>query len=332
MGSEQENGARNAPLDDGRSGRDGSRSGNAKAGWILLGLAALMAAGSIGYNLYEASADAGAPANIASAEPSLDELRAAAEAAPDDANAWSDLAYAHFDRGEFGDAGQAYERAVAIDDDEAVLWSALGESRVYASERDPLPADALEAFERAIALDPGDPRARYFLAVKKDLDGDHEGSIAAWMELLSDSPVGAPWENDLVRTIQQVAAINDIDIEDDLAAVLEARAPGLMMPGSGEIAGAAASATVRGPNAQQIAEASRLAPGEQRSMAEGMVAQLEARLVDEPDNLDGWVMLMRSRMALGERGRARDALNSAIAANPGEEAELRTQAEQLGIR
>ncbi len=317
-----------APITEQTSG--GSSGG--KAGWLLLGAAAVLAAGSIGYNVYEGG-DAASETEVAADAPaSLDELRAAADSSSDDAGPWSELAFAHFERGEFGDAAQAYERAVAIDDSEAVLWSALGEARAYASERDPLPAAALEAFERAIELDPSDPRARYFMAVKQDLEEDHEGAISSWLALLSETPPGAPWEGDLVRTIQQVGAINDIDIEQRLATVMEARTPQVLVPGSGEAAGDAASENLRGPSAQQVAEASRMTPGEQDSMVAGMVASLEARLQDEPQNLDGWVMLMRSRMTLGETGKARDALAAAIAANPGEETELRAQAEQLGIR
>ncbi len=317
-------------------GTSGGNSGG-KAGWILLGAAAVLAAGSIGYNVYDGG---GAPVGTEAATDemlSLDELRAAAEASSDDASPWSELAFALFERGAYSDAADAYERAVALDDSEAMLWSALGEARAYASESgalpaDPLPAAALEAFERALELDPGDPRARYFMAVKQDLDGNAEGAITSWLALLSETPPGAPWEGDLVRTIQQVGAINDIDIEGRLATVMEARAPSALVPGSGDAAGEAASENLRGPTAQQLAEASRIPPGEQRNMAEGMVAQLEVRLENEPANLDGWVMLMRSRMTLGEPDKASAALASAIAANPGEEEELRAQATQLGIR
>lgn len=312
-----------------RDGGDGR--GGAKAGWILLGTAALLAAGSVAYNMLE---DAPAQDLVADAdvEPGIAELRAAAEASSGDAQPWSNLAFAHFNRGEFGLAASAYERAVAIDEDEPVLWSALGESLVYASERDPLPPNALAAFERALELDPGDPRARYFLAVKRDLGGDHEGAIGEWLALLEDSPVGAPWEADLVRTIQQVGAINDIDVEPRLAKLQAERVPEVALPGSGAVAGTGASPALRGPSAQQVAEASRMTPGEQRAMAEGMVSRLEARLVEEPGNLDGWLMLIRSRMTLGETGKARDALTAAIAANPGEAEQLRAQAQRLGIR
>lgn len=67
-------------------------------------------------------------------------------------------------------------------------------------------------------------------------------------------------------------------------------------------------------------------------MAEGMVARLEARLKDEPGNIEGWTMLIRSRMTLGQPDQARAALNAAVAANPGKAAQLREGATAVGVR
>ena len=67
-------------------------------------------------------------------------------------------------------------------------------------------------------------------------------------------------------------------------------------------------------------------------MAEGMVARLEARLVSEPGDVDGWIMLMRSRQTLGDAARARKALRDAIAANPGARSQLEQAARELGIQ
>lgn len=296
----------------------------------MLGGAVLLAAGSIGYNIYESSGDA-PPAAAAGAPPSIEQLRAAAEGSTDDAGPWGDLAYAYFQQGEFAEAAAAYRRAVAIAPDNAVLWSVLGESLVLASSRDPLPPEALAAFEKALTLDADDPRARYFMAVKLDIAKDHDGAIAAWLDLLADSPQGAPWEADLVRTIQQVGQINQIDVSARLAKVQANRTPPLLAPGSGSVAGAAASPSLRGPSAADVAAASTMPPGEQRTMIEGMVAQLEGRLQGEPKNLDGWVMLIRSRMTLGEPAKAKAALEAAVKANPGSAAELRAQAAGLGV-
>ena len=306
-------------------------AGSSRAGWFLLGGALLLAAGSIGYNVYQGSGGETPAVAPADGTQTIEQLRAAAEASKDDARPWGDLAFAYFQQGEFAEAATAYRRAVTIDPQAAVLWSALGETLVMGSARDPLPAEALQAFEKALALDPQDPRARYFLAAKKDLDKDHGGAIAAWLDLLADSPPGAPWENDLVRTIEQVGQINKIDVAARIAEAQAARKPALLAPGSGSVAGEAASPNVRGPSAADVAAARQLKPSEQRDMAEGMVAQLEARLQQQPKNVDGWVMLIRSRMTLGEPDKAKAALEAAVKANPGAAAQIRAQAEGLGV-
>lgn len=297
----------------------------------MLGAALLLAAGSIGYNIYEGSGGDSAPV-AADGPPTIEALRAAAEASKDDAGPWSDLAFAYFQQGDYTEAATAYRRALAIDPDEAVLWSALGETLVLASTRDPLPAEALEAFNKALALDSTDPRARYFLAAKKDIDKDHAGAITAWLDLLADSPQGAPWEADLVRTIEQVGKMNKIDVTARIATAQGARKPALIAPGSGSLAGDAASPDVRGPSAADVAAARQMKPSEQREMAEGMVAQLETRLQSEPKNVDGWVMLIRSRMTLGEPAKAKAALEAAVKANPGAAAQLREQASAMGVQ
>ncbi len=306
--------------------------GASKAGWVLLGAALLLAAGSIGFNVYQGSGEENAPAVPTDGTATIEQLRAAAEASKDDAGPWGDLAFAYFGQGQYTEAAAAYRRALEIAPDEAVLWSALGETLVLASERDPLPAEALAAFQKAVALDATDPRARYFLAAKKDLDKDHEGALAAWLDLLADSPQGAPWEADLVRTIEQVGKMNSIDVSARIAKAQAARKPALLAPGSGSVAGEAASPALRGPSAADVAAAGAMKPSEQRQMAEGMVAQLEARLQSEPKNVDGWVMLMRSRMTLGEPAKAKAALEAAVKANPGAAADLRAQAAALGVK
>jgi len=318
-------------MGDNLEGQSGS-----KAGWILLGGAALLAAASIGYNVYSGSEGDPAAEVDSAGLPTIAELREAAEASSDDAQPWTELGFAHFERGEFADAVEAYENAVEIDETSGSLWSALGEALVMAvdaakADADPLPPSALEAFAKALERDENDPRARYFMAVKKDIDGDHQGAIDGWFDLLEDTPVGAPWEGDVVRTIEQVGAINEIDVGDRLSAVIATRTPEIAIPGSGAAAGNSASPTVRGPTAQDVANAREMSESDQRTMIAGMVSGLEERLEGDPSNLDGWVMLMRSRMTLGETGKAREALAKAVAANPDNADELRRQAGLLGV-
>ena len=301
------------------------KTGNRVTGGVLLfglALAAILAA--VGYRALD-GADAATDESPAATPLEALEARVAEE--PGDAAAWQELGFTRYGRGEFGAAVTAYREATALEPDTAVLWSAYGEALVMDSKRDPLPPEALAAFRRAIALDPADPRARYFLAVKRDLDGDHEGAIAAWLALLEDTPPGAPWEADLARTIEQVATINKLEVAPRLERAQAARS----VPAATG-AGLTATGAIPGPNAAQLAAASQMPPGEQRQMAEGMVASLEQKLVADPSNLDGWVMLMRSRVTLGQPDRARKALSDAVAANPSAATRLRAEAEALGVR
>ncbi|MHA6334030.1 tetratricopeptide repeat protein [Qipengyuania sp. CAU 1752] len=296
-----------------------TRSGDHRTGMIALGVATVLLVGAIGYREFGsgryASDDTGIEALL-----SIDDLRERAEGSGD-AEAWQALGFAYFERAEFGKAAQAYRKAVDIDDGEAVLWSALGEALVLASERDPMPADALVAFRKASEIDPGDSRSRYFLAVNRDLSGDHDGAIADWLALLGDTDQGAPWERDLIRTIKQVGAINQIAVTDRIDKILAARPPVMAQSGTG----------LSGPTQSEIAAAGAIPPSEQRAMAENMVARLEQRLEGDPDNIEGWVMLMRSRMTLGEPQLAKAALDAAIRANPDQASLLSDQAAQLGV-
>ena len=294
--------------------------GRIGGGGIAAIVAVALAAGTIGYRLL---GDAGGePAADTVVDP-LAELEARAVAEPGNAGAWQELGFALFERGRFAEAAAAYDKATRADPDSAVLWSSLGEARVMASERDPMPAPALEAFRKAAALDPKDPRARYFLAVEQDLAGDHQGAIAAWLALLAETPPDAPWEADLRRTIEQVGSINAIEVDQRIASALELR-PDAPAP-------APAMAAIPGPTAEQLAAASALRPAEQQAMAEEMVARLAARLARESDDVEGWVMLMRSYRTLGRDADARGALRNAVAANPGRQGELEKAAEEHGV-
>lgn len=297
----------------------------------IAAIAALaLLAGVVGWRVLGTGDEAAEALSAAEGAPlSIEALEAAANANPDDAQGWQRLGLALFGENRFGEAATAYERATQADPDSPILWSALGESLVMASSTDPLPPAAITAFERALAMDSGDARARYFMAVRKDLGGDHAGAIADWLALLADTPTGAPWEADLIRTIEQVGAINQIEVSQRIASASEARN---ILPAEA-LAGPAAAGQgqVRGPTAQELAAASAIPPSQQQDMAEAMVARLATRLQSEPDDVDGWIMLMRSYKQLGRDDDARGALTRALAANPSARTQISEAAEMLGV-
>lgn len=295
------------------------------AGALLIAAFILLAI-AIGYAIWRDSAPAAPdPATQAGAAPSdqLAALEARTKREPESVEAWTALGAARFDLSDFGGAAAAYEKAVALAPESAGLWSALGEARVMASARDPMPPQALAAFEKAIALDAKDPRARYFMAVKKDIGGDHKGAIEDWFALLADTPQGAPWEADLRRTIEQVAAIHKIDVAARLGSTQARPLTANEMP--------VAARAIPGPSRADMEAASQLPKGQQDQMIEGMVDGLEAKLKTDPADVDRWIMLMRSRMTLGESAKAAQALKDGIAANPAAARRLKAQARMLGV-
>lgn len=289
---------------------------------VLLG-AALLAIGIVGWRAWSSGDEAAPPAATDTGQPlTIAELEAKARANPLDWKAWQELGFAYYADGQYDQAAKAYRQAVEGAPDSAELWAALGEARVLASEDDPMPPLAVAAFEKALELDPKEQRARYYLAAKRDMGGDHEGAIGEWLAILEEAPPGAVYVENLLNTIRQVGKINKIDVEPRIAAAMKGR-PDVPQLTAGE--------AIPGPNQQQIDAARAMAPGEQRDMAEGMVARLEERLKGDPANVDGWVMLMRSRVTLGEPDKASKALKDAIAANPKEAERLRQEAQVLGV-
>lgn len=272
------------------------------AATIILIVAGLIAAASVAVALSRTK-DSATPAG--------------AQASPAAAD-WRMVGWAYLEKGRHEQSASAYRRATEIEPANAENWSSLGEALQVASGT--AVPEAAAAFAKALQLDPSDPRARYFLAVQKDIAGDHGGAVADWIAFLKDTPPGAPWEADLRRNIEQVAARHGIDLAG-------------RVPPTGSAA-AGAGAAIPGPTPQQMAAASAIPPGQQDAMVQAMVERLANRLKQNPRDADGWIQLMRSRMVLGEAEAARGALRSGLAAFEGDAAaqgRLRSAAAELGV-
>ncbi|MET0251790.1 MAG: tetratricopeptide repeat protein [Novosphingobium sp.] len=309
-----------------------------RGGKIALGAAAAIALAAVGVAAWRSQQDDAPAASTAAAggeQPSVDQvitkLEARLKANPNDAEGWRMLGWSYFQTERFAESATAMKRATALDPKNPEYFSMLGEALVMASkDGGGMPPDARAAFDTALTLDPKDARARYFRAVGMDLDGKHREAVDAWFALLADTPADAPWANDVRDVIRNVGKENKIEVETRLAAVSPAAASGGMKTAGAE----QAAAGIPGPTRDQIAAASQLPKGQQDAMVQGMVDGLEAKLKANPANAPGWIMLMRSRMQLGETGKARLALQEGLAAfrNDGATSrQLREAASSLGI-
>jgi cytochrome c-type biogenesis protein CcmH len=291
--------------------------------------AALVAVVAIGLSLRGIGEENASPAATqmpsGDANTAIAQLEAKLKDNPKDAQGWQMLGWALMQTDKYAEAAQAYARAAQLDPKKSEYWSSLGEARVLAGPGD-VPAEAKTAFDKAIAIDPKDPRARYFIAVAQDIGGDHKGAIEGWLALLADTPAGAPWEADVRRLIGEVGAKEKIEVASRLAAIRPAPVTG---------GAAIATAAIPGVSRAQMQAGAQLPKGQQEAMIAGMVDGLEAKLKANPKNESGWIMLMRSRVQLGEESKSATALKNARAAHAEDSAVLKRlneAATELGIR
>lgn len=241
-----------------------------------------------------------------SAEQLIARAEAHLEQDPYDGRGWDVLAplYLRLDRP--GDARKAFERAIDILGETAARRSGLGQS-LFMLSGGVVDGNARAAFDRALELDPSDGRALFFNALARAQADDVDGAIEQWQTLASDSLADPGWQ----------------------AAARE----GLRRFGGTAVA-SAPDATGPQPDEETIRDVQSMSPEEQQAMISNMVASLDARLRDEPNDFPGWQRLIRSYVVLDREADAQDAYERAVAAFSADEtrkSELREFAEALGL-
>lgn len=105
---------------------------------------------------------------------------------PNDVAAWIQLGHLNFDRNAVPEAIEAYEKALALQPENAPVRTDLG----IMYRRAKRPEDAIREFDRAIVIDPKLENARFNkgIVLLHDLN-DKAGAIQAWEELLKINPV-----------------------------------------------------------------------------------------------------------------------------------------------
>jgi cytochrome c-type biogenesis protein CcmH len=217
---------------------------------------------------------------------------------PQDGRGWEVLGPVYMRLGRFDDAVRARRNAVRLLGASATREGDLGEALVAAANG-VVTAEAKAAFDRALALDGRDPRAKFFTGLAAQQDGKNAEAGAIWNDLLAHAPADAPWTN-AVR--QSLARLEN--------AKPESGAPG--------------------PGAADVAAAANMSPEARVQMARGMVERLAERLAHDGSDLDGWVRLVRAYLVLGEHERARGAAADARRAFAGDADKLRHLDAALG--
>jgi cytochrome c-type biogenesis protein CcmH len=218
--------------------------------------------------------------------PEIQALEAKVEQSPSDAQSWIDLGRAYADVERAKDAKDAFAKAMALGRKEPDLLRQFAHAAILA-EGGRVAADAQSALQRALSADPGDPTARFFLALAKAQNQDVEGALTDWLALEGQLPPEAPLRALLTENIDKAARQLGKD-----PATLPGRATG--------------SGTA-GPSGEDMAAAAQMSAEQRQAFIESMVERLAARMKEEPDNLEGWIQLANAYGVLEKREEARAA-------------------------
>ena len=237
---------------------------------------------------------------------------------PNDAQGWQMLAWSYMRLGRPADAARAYGHAVALDPGNSEYLSAEAEAMVQSEGK--VSDDAAAIFRRAMKSDAADPRARYFLAIYREQQGDHAGAMKDFIALLKSAPPDAPWAAQVRNYVEDLAKDQHIDISSQLP-------PAPAAP-------PAPQAGQPGPTSNQVAAAGQMSDADRQAMIRSMVDRLAGELKANPHDSGGWVRLMRARMVLGETDKATQAYQDArkaFSGTPAAQAALQEAAKSLGV-
>jgi cytochrome c-type biogenesis protein CcmH len=204
---------------------------------------------------------------------------------PEDGRGWEVVAPVYMRFGRFEDAVKARRNAIRLNGASADREADLGES-LMAGANGVVTDDSKAAFERALGLQAKHPKARFFLGIAAQQDGQGDKAVAIWRDMLSDAPPDSPWSGMVRETLARVAGVAS----------------------SGQ---PAPSAAAPGPTAEDVAAAGQMNAGDRSAMIRGMVERLAERLQREGSDIDGWLRLVRAYTVMGDRGKALAAIADA---------------------
>jgi cytochrome c-type biogenesis protein CcmH len=229
----------------------------------------------------------------------------ALKAQPDNLDGWVLLARTLSRLERYNEAAETYMKATLLAPNSAELFIGAGENYYFASDGTITPA-AEEAFEAAATLNPNNPGARYYLALRDAQAGDPSGALKSWITLYEESPADAPFMPVLARRIEQTAEETNTDIGDLFDRKI-------------------AAAEQAGPSSEDIEAAAEMSPEDRQEMIASMVDRLATRMEEAPD-YEGLMRLGQAYRTLQNYKSAADAYARARALKPDDLEALQAEA------
>ena len=236
-------------------------------------------------------------------------LREAVAARPDDLTGLRLLVRNEAALGNYAAAAEAQAKLVALTGAEATAEDYAGLADLYVLATDGyVSPEAEAAANAALARDPENGTARFYLGLMWTQTGRPDLAFGIWRALLEEGPEEAPWIG---------------PIRDQIAFLAAAAGVTYTPPGA-----------LKGPTAGDMAAAAGMSAEDRMGMIRGMVEQLSDRLASDGGSVEEWSRLISSLGVLGEKDRAKAAWDDAQKAFEGQAKALdalRQAAEQAGV-
>ena len=211
---------------------------------------------------------------------------------PENGKLADELSSAYLVAGRFQDAVNTYVEALRLNGDSAPRLVGYGMA-LAGYNGGTINDDALKSFEKAAKLAPDDFYPRLFIAEASRQAGKPKEAADGLQEFLDRSPKNSPWRPRVEELIGQLR---------------EQAATPQQLPSSGAKDGDVAKNTNAGKDGNGGQDGSAAMEGVSPEMIGQMVNGLAERLQKQPDDLDGWKMLVHSWLVLKDKEKARAAL------------------------
>ena len=268
---------------------------------------------------------------LASVDEMIERLASRLKQRPDDPEGWRMLGWSYFSTQRFSESAAAYLKAIELRPAFAEFRSLRGEALVSVANG-MVTADAMRVFEEALALDPADPKARFFKGLAKAQAGDTKAALDDWVAILNGADPNEPWFSEIKQRV--TALSGEIGVDVSTRGRPAASSGELLKALAGPPVSASPNAARPGPTAEDVRAADAIAPTDRTAMIRGMVEGLAVRLEQSPHDVEGWIKLIRSRVVLGEADQAKQALDRALAIfdnAPQERSQIAAAARELGM-
>jgi cytochrome c-type biogenesis protein CcmH len=246
----------------------------------------------------------------------VSQVEAHLERNPNDPRGYEVVAPVYLRLGRFDDAVRARRKILQLSGENADRQADLGEALAAASNGI-ITDEAKTAFDRALELDPNDLKAKFFIGLAAEQDGDRHKAAAIWTGMLQDAPADAPWVPMVTDALTRVGGTPP------KLAVFPTAPPGT-----------APTSAAPGPSAADVAAVQGMSEKDRGDMIRGMVARLADKLKEDGGDVAGWQRLLRAYMVLGERDKAQAAAGDArkaLANDPDKLRQISDMIKSLGL-